>query len=313
MTICPCCGSKTNGDWSNGCACGAKPVGEPLPRPEHELPSYARALVLTITGSLMMLVLITQTINAFAQQLPTSKTYTEAFAVVRGSVLEFWMWAAAAETAAWQLKWVAIPATLFVFLSGRKMYRSVKESPAQFCGLTYARRGYIAAATVPVLILVLIGATVPDRLQQRNDRILAGHNAIGYGIDRVMFQYKQEFGTYPASTNDLRRLPDPDGSIASLLRDVEGAEYKASAEVAAVPTKQPQRLRGAVIRNVSLDNEEPINESLSYTEYELRLPGHDKQLGTDDDLIIIDGVTYSTTDVPRRAGATTPRPQAAKP
>lgn len=312
MTICPCCGSKTNGDWSDGCACGARRVGEPLPRPDHELPSYSRALVLSVSGSLMVLVLVVQTVNAFLQKLPTSKTYAEAFAVVRGSVFDFWMWAAAAETAAWQLKWVAIPATLFVLFACRKMYRSVKELPAQFCGLTYARRGYVASVAVPLLILVLIGATVPDRLRQRNDRILAGHKAIGYGVDRVMFQYKQEFGTYPASTDDLKRLPDPDGSIAALLSEIDGAEYKASAEVAAVPTKQPQRLRGAVIRNASLDTEESISETLSYTEYELRLPGHDKQLGTDDDLIMIDGVAYSTTTVPRRAGATTAGPKAVK-
>ena len=313
MTICPCCGSKTNGDWRNGCACGARPVGEPLPRPEHELPSYSRELILTVSGSLMVLALVTQTINAFLHKLPTSKTYTEAFAVVRGSVLEFWMWVAAAETAAWQLKWVAIPATLFVLFGCRKMYRSVKGSPAQFCGLTYARRGYIAAAAVPVLIAVLIGATIPERIRQRNDGILAGQRAIGLAVDRVMFQYKQEFGSYPASTDDLKRLPDSDGSIAALLRDIEGAEYKASAEVAAVPTKQPKRLRGAVIRNASLDTEESINECLSFTDFELRLPGYDKQLGTDDDLVVEEMVISNASETPRRPGAAPAGPRATKP
>lgn len=259
----------------------------------------------------MVLVLIAQTINAFLQKLPTSKTYTEAFAVVSGSLADFWMWAAAAETAAWQLKWVAIPATLFTLFAGRKMLRSVKESPARFCGLTYARRGFIASATVPLVILMLIAATVPDRLKQRNDRIVAGQKALGYGFERLVFQYKQEFGTYPSHKEDLKRLPDPDGSIASLLKDIQAAEYKASAEVAAVPTKKPQ-LRGTVIRNASL-TEETINESLSFTNYELRLPGNDKQFGTDDDLFMIDGVVYTATRVPRRAGATAAGPQAARP
>lgn len=312
MTICPCCGSKTNGDWSNGCACGARPVGEPLPRPDHELPSYGRALVLTVSGSLMVLVLIVQTINAFTQKLPTSKTYSESFAVFSEAAFGFWTWVAAAETAAWQLKWVAIPATLFVLFGCSKLYRSVKELPARFCGLTYARRGYIASAAVPLMILVLIGATVPERLRQRNDGILAGQRAIGLGVDRVMFQYKQEFGGYPATTDDLKRLPDPDGSIAALLREIDGAEYKASAEVAAVPTKQPKRLQGAVIRNASLETEEPINESLSFNEYELRLPGHDKQLGTDDDVIVREAVVDRATSTPRRVGATTAEPQAVK-
>ena len=304
MTICPCCGSKTTGDWSNGCACGARRVGEALPRPEHELPSYGRALLLAVSGSLMVLILITQTVNAFLQKIPTSKTYSEAFAVVSEAAFAGWRWAAAAETAAWQLKWVAIPVTLLIFFGSRRLYHSVKESPERFCGLGHARRGYIASAAIPLMILVLIGATVPDRIQQRNDRIEASHKAIGYRFDQASFRYKQKFGTYPGDSNDLKRLPDPDGSIAALLREIEGSEYKASAEVAAVPTKKPQRLRGAVIRNASLDTDEPLNEGLSFTEYELRLPGHDKQLGTDDDLFMIDGVVYTTTSVPRRAGAT---------
>jgi len=313
VTICPCCGSKTNGDWSQGCACGARSVGEPLPRPEHELPSYARALVLAVSGTLMVLTLVVQTVNAFLQKVPTSKTYTEAFAVVRVAAVDVLRWLAAAETAAWQLKWVAIPVTLLVFFGSRKLYRSVRESPDRFCGLRHARLGYIASAAVPLMILVLIGATVPDRLKQRNDRIDAANKAIGYGFDRVSFQYKQEFGTYPSHKEDLKRLPDPDGSIASLLKDIEAAEYKASAEVAAVPTKKPQRLRGAVIRNASLDTEEPMNEGLSFTSYELRLPGYDKLLGTDDDRFVIDGVVYKVTELPRRVGATTAEPQAVKP
>ena len=191
MTICPCCGSKTTGDWSNGCACGARSVGEPLPRPEHELPSYARALILAVSGTLMVLALVVQTVNAFAQKLPTSKTYTEAFAIVSEVAVDFWRWVAAAQTAAWQLKWVAIPVALLVFFGGRKLYRSVQQSPVRFCGLKYARRGFIASAAVPVVIMLLIGVTVPERLRQRNLGIEAGHNALGYGFERLVFQYRQ--------------------------------------------------------------------------------------------------------------------------
>jgi hypothetical protein len=313
VTICPCCGSKKTGDWSDGCACGARRVGEPLPRPEHELPSYARALMLTATGALLVLVLVAQTVGAFAEMIPTSKTYAEAFAQVSAVIFEGSMWQAAAQIAAWQLKWVAIPVALLVMFGSRKLYRSVQESPDRFCGLSYARRGYIASAAVPLMVLILIGATVPDRLQQRNDRIEAGNKAIGYEFDRVSFQYKQEFGTYPANTDDLKRLKDPDGSIAALLKEIDGAEYKASAEVAAVPTKKPQRLRGTVIRNASLDTEEPINEGLSFTDYELRLPGYDKQLFTDDDVIVRDGIVDKATKTPRRVGATTAETQVVKP
>ena len=69
MTICPCCGFKFHGALSSGCKqCGARAVGEPLPKPARELPSYGRALVLAVSGSLVVLVFVTQTLIAFFQR-----------------------------------------------------------------------------------------------------------------------------------------------------------------------------------------------------------------------------------------------------
>ena len=307
MTICPCCGSKTNGDWSNDCACGARSVGEPLPRPDHELPSYSRALILTVSGSLMVVVLIAQTINAFLQKLPTSKTYTEAFAVVRESVFGFWTWVAAAETAAWQLKWVALFATLLVMFGCRKWYRSVKESPAQFCGLKFARLGYLTSAAVPVLIAILIGVTVPVRWERHQWGLEAHGNSQAYRINRALDDYRVKFGTLPGDLKDLRRLQDSDGSLTAALEDLDSSTYTPSAEIAAVPTKQPRTLRGAVISNASLENDtdETLNDRLSFTNYELLLPGQDKKIGTEDDQVLWNGIISPVAERPRRAGSAT--------
>ena len=96
MTICPCCGFKFVGALSNGCRqCGARAVGEPLPRPAHELPSYGRALVLAIAGSVTVLVFVVQLIISMFQRKSLS--------------FGFWTWVAAGQTAAWRLKWIAIP------------------------------------------------------------------------------------------------------------------------------------------------------------------------------------------------------------
>ena len=129
MKICPCCGSKS-ANFESGAigleclACGAYSVGEPLPRPENELPSYARSLVLTVTGSLMVLMFLTQTIIALAESsMRGAKSTLAAFSMIPTDLLT---WAEAAETAAWRLKWVMIPLTLFVLFAGRKFYRSIK-------------------------------------------------------------------------------------------------------------------------------------------------------------------------------------------
>ncbi len=285
MTICPCCGFKFEGALSTGCeACGARSVGEPLPKPAHELPSYARSLLLAVIGPLMVVAFLTQSIIALTKPATLS--------------FDFWSLLAAGQTAAWRLKWVAIPTTILVLWGSRRIYRSMMQSPARFCGLRYAKTGLIATAFVPVLIAVLIVVTIPERLHQRELGIRAGENAIGYATDRALLQYLKEFGTFPSEKKDLARLPDPDGSIAALLRQIEASEYKASAEVAAVPSKKPRALGGAVIRNASLNtaSDEPLSEGLSFTNYEIRLAGADKVLDTDDDLIVRDGIITKASE-----------------
>ncbi len=261
----------------------------------------------------MVLIFLTQTIIALVQRSTRSATSSLALASI--VPLDWRPWLAAAETAAWRLKWVMIPITLMVLFGSRKLYRSVLAEPAQFCGQRYARSGYLAAAAVPLLILILIGITVPERLRHRQWGIEAGANALGYATDRVLLEYREKFGTFPSEKKDLARLPDPDGSIAALLKEIDASEYKVSAELAAVPKQNPRPLRGAVIRNASLSTgaDEPLSEGLSFTDYELRLPGVDKLLNTEDDLIVRDGVMYKASETPRRGVSATSGAQKRRP
>ncbi|HKZ77557.1 MAG TPA: hypothetical protein VJ124_04480 [Pyrinomonadaceae bacterium] len=295
VTICPCCGCQFAGNLSEGCdACGARSVGLPLPKPDHELPSYGRSLLLAVSGLLLLLVFVEQTIVALAKNSPIS--------------LDFSSWMAALETAAWRLKWVAIPTAILVFCGSRKLYRSVIESPSRFCGVRYARAGYLTSLIIPAMIALLIGITVPGRLVDRQWSIEVAPYAQGYTIDRALREYQAKFGRLPNDLSDLRQLPDPDHSIANALGNLDTAypnAYKPSADVAVLPKQKPRPLRGAIIRNATLNNptEDALAEGLSFTNYELRLPGADKLMGTEDDLLLRDGVNYKVSEMPRQAGA----------
>lgn len=296
LTICPCCGFKCAESLVDGCqSCGAQPIGEALPRPEHELPSFTRSLFLAVIGSLMVVIFLTQTIIALVQKAPVS--------------LRFWSLVAAAETAAWRLKWIAIPLTILALWAGRKIYRSMMEEPERFCGLRYARAGLLASALVPALIAVLIGVTVPERLRHRQEGIDAGFRAQGYAIDRALLEYRLQFGTLPTDLKDLSRLPDKDNSIAAALSSIDVTAYKATtADLAALPTKKPRPLRGAVIMKASLNvaTDDLPSEGVSFTNYELPLAGEDKLLGTEDDLIVRDGVITRASEIVRRTSAKAP-------
>ena len=284
MTICPCCGFKFVGALSNGCRqCGARAVGEPLPKPAHELPSYGRALVLAVGGSLTVLIFVVQIVIAMFQR----------------KSLGLWSLVAAGETAAWRLKWIAIPLFIVTAWLGRKLYRSIKFQPERFCGVKYARRGLLASSTVVMLIAFLIGITVPARLENRRLAQEAGIRANWHTFERALLEYRSLYKTYPADFKDLReRIPDPDGQLAAALATLDPTGYHPSADVAAVATEKSRRLRGAVIRNASLSpsTDDMPPGGLAFTTYELRLPGEDKILGTDDDWIGSNGILKRYSD-----------------
>ena len=285
MTTCPCCGFKFHGALTSGCKeCGARAVGEPLPKPAHELPYYGRALVLALTGSLVALIFVVQVIIAFVQK------WTGSFG--------FWSWVAAGETAAWRLKWVAIPILFVVLWFGRKLLRSIVSQPERFCGLKYARRGLLASATVAMLIALLIGITVPARLEHRRLGKEAAVLAQGYTIERALFEYRMKYHSLPADFKTLQeRVSDPDGSLAEALKDLDPLAYKPSADVASNSTERSRKLRGVVIRNASLSStDDSPPGGLAFTNYVLRLPGADKIPGNDDDWIVDDGVLKRYSD-----------------
>jgi hypothetical protein len=235
-------------------------------------------------GIAMVVGLLTQTVFALAK---------------RGSwSFGFWDVVAAAETASWRLKWITIPVALIVLWGGRRLYATMLLAPSRFVGIKIARRGWLASAAVIVLIATLIAVTVPDRLRQRQLSIEAGINARAYTLIRAQLEYQQLHGTLPGEVRDLSELPDPDGSIAAALNDVEPGAYQPRADFAVLPAEKGRRLPGAVIRNASVStaSDEPA-AGLSFTNYDLRLPGPDKLLRTDDDLLIRDGVIYKASEV----------------
>jgi len=260
--------------------------------------------VLVVTGALLLLVFLTQTFITLAQT--SARAAKSNLAFLSMIPVDYHPWLAAAETAAWRLKWFAIPVSIFVFWFSRKLYRSVASSPDRFCGVRYARRGYLASLAFPLLILILIGITVPVRLEHRRWGIEEGLKAQAHRIDRALDEYRERFGSLPDSINDLNRLPDADHSLAAALKSLDVSGYRPSAELAVVPKQKPQTLRGAAIRNASIGGaEDTITERLSFTNYELSLPGADKQLGTEDDLILRDGVVYKGSETPRHPGSIT--------
>ncbi len=112
----------------------------------------------------------------------------------------------------------------------------------------------------------------------------------------------------PTDLKDLSRLPDEDGSIAAALANLDVRGYKATSEMAALPSKEPRPLRGGVIMNASINStsDDAPSEGLTFTTYDLPLAGEDKLFNTEDDLIVRDGVIWKASEVVRRTTAKAP-------
>jgi hypothetical protein len=242
--------------------------------------------VLSVSGSLIVLVFLVETIIAMVQRAT--------------GWFGFWSWIAAAETAAWRLKWVSIPVFFVTLWFGRKIYYSIRLQPQKFCGVQHARRGLLASATVALLIALLIGITVPARLHQRELAREAGIRGDWHTFEAAVLEYRARYHTYPADLKELRdRVPDPYGTIAEALDRLDPNGYHAYGDVAVAGVEKSRSLRGVAIRNASLTTpgEDTPPGGLAFTRFELRMPGEDGILGNEDDWIGHDGILVRVSDV----------------
>jgi hypothetical protein len=213
---------------------------------------------------------------------------------------QFWTWVAAAETAAWRIKWVSIPVLMATIWLGRKIYRSIRLQPERFCGVKYARHGLLASTTVALLIALLIGITVPARLRQREMAKEAAIRAYWHTFETALLDYRMRYHSYPADLKELRdRVPDPYGTLAEALDHLDPNGYHSYVDVAVAGVEKSRSLRGVAIRNASLTTpaEDAQPSGLTFTTFELRMPGEDGILGNDDDWIGHDGILVRVTDV----------------
>lgn len=255
-------------------------MGAPLAQPEHRLPTFGRALFVGTTGASMLALFFVKTLLVLFERAAAFPNW--------------WSVVLAAETAAWRLKWIALPFAVLALWSGALICRSLRRAPKRFAGTRLAHTGLAMSAVVTIMIATLIGVTVPERLRWRRRGIEAATLAQSYALQRALLQYRVRYGTLPATLEDLtKRVPDPDGTIAAALTSLDSTAYKSWSVQARLPEVKSRTRRGAVLRPVSLAStaDDMLDEGVSFTNYEVRLPGEDKILNTADDWILRDGVT----------------------
>src|SRR4030095_9311528 len=250
-------------DLCRGCpSCGARAVGPPLAKPEHELPSFGWAALAFIIGTVMFLTFVGLLIVAFVESKAT---------------FGFWTIVTAGEVAAWRVKWEGLFISIIGLSVAARIVRSISQNPTRHIGLLPAQIGLAGVLTVILLVAALIGITVPERLRQRQYSIEAAISARGYRINRALMEYRELHGTLPPDSDkyvkELRSLPDPDGSLADALKyiDPDPYRYTLNAKVASAPGKSKPAVRPVALRNANGPSN-PEQPPVSFNSYDLFLP-----------------------------------------
>lgn len=278
--VCPCCGADFHGSLIEGCTdCGARAVGAPLARPEHELPAYGRSLFLFACGVMLLTVLISATLLRW---------YDRATFDLRSLI-------AAAETAAWQLKSSWLPLSFVAVWTSIFMFKQLRRESVRYGGVRLARCGVVMSITTCALIVSLIGITIPERLRQRELAKQAKEDAILYAGASALLTYSARYGTLPGDINDLRNLPDPDGRIAAVIANFREGEYIPSSSLQA-STRVPAKARRLKVRAVNFNANSNITstDAIVFTNYNLVWAGTDGIIGTPDDRTLRDGLLVPT-------------------
>jgi hypothetical protein len=167
--------------------------------------------------------------------------------------------------------WAACGAVL-VAISARRAIRLIRANPERY-------GGYRVAASVLAVTLVsgsVIGgygfSRIPRLLDKRRIRATAATAATFYEITNLVESYRRKNGSYPPSGEVLRRFagrPLPKDYWDRLI------SYQTTANIA------DARKGGGPFQ---------------FNNFELRSPGPDGELETQDDLVMRDGVLYSNAE-----------------
>jgi hypothetical protein len=225
--------------------------------------------------------------------------------------LGFWAIVTAGEIAAWRVKWEVLFSSLIgLWVSGR-IIRVISQNPQRFIGLLPAQIGLGGVIAVTLMVAGLIGITVPERLRQRQYSIDAGISAGGHTIDRALLEYRQLHGTFPDRDkwiDALKKVPDPDGSIAEALRFADPNGYDATTTVAVAATKS----KPVVGRGTALRGGNPASSletaAVTFTSYTLRLPSEHRWFSSEENYIMQDGVIKKESEVPAAAASSLRKP-----
>ena len=271
--LCPCCGSPHELTAPECLACGARPVGEPLAKPDTLLPKLGPAML--AAGLVCLIVVGFLAVWLFANNMKVGRVllvtllgdgykFTKELLVADNHLPNYRIFAWDMSRLAFFTSAAIIPLSLLGVRSAWRAMRLAKVNPLEFGGLRTAQ----VSLVLSLLLFVTFSAAglrgIPEALERGRTRHAAATRVLMYEHAQALQHYYYEYGTFPQEGADLARL----GTNAAPQADYWEQQFK-YAPFGTV----------ASARGVS-----------AFSSYTLTSAGPDGEFGTADDILMIDGV-----------------------
>lgn len=271
--LCPCCGNPHDLAAPECLACGARPVGAPLAKPDIMLPKLGPALL--AIGLVCLILIGFIAVWLFADNMKVGRVLlvtllgdgyklTKDLLAADNHLPNYRIFAWDMYRKAFFTSAAVIPLSLLAARSAWRALRLAKEQPSEFGGL---RTSQVSLA-LSLLLFVTFSAAglqgIPEAIERGRTRHAAATRALMYEHAQALQQYYYEYGTFPHEGADLARL----GTNAAPQADYWEQQFK-YAPFGTV----------ASARGVS-----------AFSSFTLTSAGPDGEFGTSDDILMIDGV-----------------------
>lgn len=278
--ICPCCGRESNIRKGECQSCGARRVGEPLAQPDRKLPGLgaslgALAIVLLVVLAFVFTWLLGNDFRVLRVLavwiLSDTSTLSQFLLKLDPDLPRYRIFSYDAYRLAVFMSFGAVPLSLVGMWLARRARRLAKLDALRFGG---ARLAAVSLAVSAMLIIIFSAAgisAIPHAIEYSRARHTAEVRADFYRIhNEALARYYKKYGNYPQELADLRQV---------MKEGVPQTDYWGN-PISYVPT-------GLIASKDSAS---------VFSNYQLTSAGPDGELGTADDIRMIDGIIVSATD-----------------
>ena len=174
-------------------------------------------------------------------------------------------------------KWLGIILVFPIWRAARAM-KLARREPDWYGGYKVATATLILAIAAGVFSVVYVAKNVPQFLENQKVRRLAATQAAMYHLASLLENYKRTYGSYPQNTQEIRKAVTESIPLDYWKKSIQ---YQSFTEAIAEAT----------------DPKSFARTGLLFKNFELRSAGPDEKEGTDDDIIMRDGIFFTNAEI----------------